>query len=137
MPKHHVFYLDTDSFIVDKTGLASIKAMLHDTLLGKLKIEHTSSWLEVNAPKDYAMLDIKRIKGISKRATQLTKDSFRQEQWVRLAGMLALGDVSSYLVRTVDKHLQRVIYSGEVQRSGWVKPFTLTALLLFLNLFLF
>ena len=125
IPKHHIFYMDTDSFIVDETGLKGIEHLLDDTVLGKLKIEHESPWLTINAPKDYAMLDIQRIKGISKHAEQLAPNRYRQEQWVRLAGMLALGDVSSYLVRTVDKEQRRLIYSGDVLRSGWVRPFTL------------
>jgi hypothetical protein len=125
LPRHHVFYMDTDSFIVDQTGLSKIEALLDDTVLGKLKIEHESPWLTINAPKDYAMLEATKTKGISKNAEQLSANRYRQEQWVRLAGMLALGDVSSYLVRTVDKEQRRIIYSGEVLRSGWVRPFTL------------
>jgi len=125
LPKHHVFYMDTDSFIVDQTGLSKIEALLDDTVLGKLKIEHESPWLTINAPKDYAMLEVTKTKGISKSAIQLSANRYRQEQWVRLAGMLALGDVSSYLVRTVDKEQRRIIHSGEVLRSGWVKPFML------------
>ncbi len=125
IPKGHVFYLDTDSFIVDETGLSEISGLLHPTELGKLKVEHTSPWVVINAPKDYAMYRRVRLKGISPAAIRLSPARFRQEQLVRLAGMLKAGDVSAYLTRTVEKEQRRMIHSGIVAPDGWVRPFLL------------
>ena len=128
IPKRHVFYMDTDSFIVDAVGLKAISHLLDKRVLGRLKIEQESPWLIVNAPKDYAMLDRVRIKGISAQARKLAPGLYRQDQWVRLAGMLALGDVSSYVTRKVEKRLRRKIYSGSLAPDGWIAPFRLERL---------
>ena len=124
----HVFYMDTDSFIVDAQGLREVEHLLDPKSLGMLKVEQESPWLLINAPKDYAMLDRIRIKGISAQALKLAPGLYRQDQWVRLAGMLALGDVSTYVTRKVEKRLKHQIYSGSVNAQGWIAPHVLSRL---------
>lgn len=126
--KGHVFYMDTDSLIVDAVGLRDLEPLIDDSALGKIKIELESAWAVINAPKDYAMHDRVRIKGVSAKARKLGKDLYSQDQWVRLAGMLARGDVGSYVTRKVEKRLLRRVYSGSLRSNGWIDPFRLDRL---------
>ncbi len=125
VPPEHVFYVDTDSLIVDQVGLESLKPLLSATELGLMKVELTSPWLIVNAPKDYAMLDRRRLKGVSLSAKEIEPGVFAQDQWVRLSGMLRAGDMNGFTVKQVVKRQRRVIHSGLVLPSGWVQPFVL------------
>lgn len=123
VPDGHYYYTDTDSLIVDQVGLDALSSHLSDTQLGKLKIEVQSPWLEVNAPKDYALEGHVRTKGVSPHATQLSKNVYRQLQWRRISGMIRAGNLDGYQASYVEKHLQRVIRSGLVLPSGRIEPF--------------
>lgn len=125
VPPEHVFYVDTDSLIVDEIGKQSLAQLLSLTELGLMKVELESPWLVVNAPKDYAMLDRRRLKGVSLTAKEIEPGVFAQDQWVRLSGMLRAGDMNGFTVRPVIKHYQRQIHSGLVGPGGWVQPFVL------------
>lgn len=121
----HVFYTDTDSLIVDKTGYKELESLINPNILGLLKVELQSDWLEVNAPKDYQMEGRRKTKGISPKAIEISPGVFEQEQWSRLDGLIQSGDVSEYKMRKVIKHQKREIFSGIVQPNGWVVPFHL------------
>lgn len=123
VPVRHVFYVDTDSLIVDEIGKGALEPLMHPTLPGKLKVEHASPWIEINAPKDYAMDDRRRMKGIRDDAVELDAGIFEQDQWVRLNGMLRTGDLDGFTVRHITKRLKRLIHSGVVTEEGWVAPF--------------
>jgi len=125
VPPEHVYYVDTDSLIVDEVGKQSLAMSMSDTELGLLKVELVSPWLVVNAPKDYALLDHRRLKGVSASAEEIRPSVYKQAQWVRLPGMLRAGDMDGFTIRPVVKHVQRVIHSGQVLPSGWVRPFVL------------
>lgn len=125
VPKGHVYYMDTDSLIVDDIGIQAIQHMLSDTELGALKIESSSKTLVINSPKDYSMDDRVRIKGIKSNAVQLSTNVYRQTNWDRIPGMVARGDLTTYTTSEVEKTLYRVIKSGEVLSDGWIAPFVL------------
>lgn len=121
----NVFYCDTDSLIVNQLGYYNLENHLDDSQLGKLKIELSSDWLVVNAPKDYAMQGRSKVKGIRDNAIKLNDSTFEQEQWTKLAGLIRDGFENGYTSKTIEKHQNRIIYSGVVTQSGRVLPFTL------------
>lgn len=123
VPKHHVFYMDTDSLIVDSIGLEALKGVLDEKRLGALKIESSSSNLIIHAPKDYVMGERIRIKGVKASAEQVGENVYRQQQWDRIPGMIRKGDLTTYTTHPVEKTLYRVIKSGETSENGWVTPF--------------
>lgn len=125
VPRGHVFYMDTDSLIVDEIGLQALKGKLSDTELGSLKIESSSDKLVINSPKDYVMGDRIRIKGIKGNAEKLSPNVYRQSAWDRIPGMIRRGDLTTYTTHLVEKHLYREIKSGELLPTGWVDPFVL------------
>lgn len=126
VPKGHLFYTDTDCVIVDKTGYKAVQHLIDDNKLGAIKIEVQSSWLTINAPKDYRMRTRDKIKGIKKNARKINRNTYEQEQFIRLGGLIRSGDVSRYTTKKITKTLKRIIYSGIVSPSGFVDPFELT-----------
>ncbi len=125
VPDKHVFYLDTDSLVVDETGYQALKHLVDPDTLGLLKVEHSSPWLEINSPKDYRMQDRTRLKGISPAAVQLDQDTYSQTQWMRLAGMVRAGSLDGYRTRQIIKRQRRLVHSGYRLADGWVSPFVL------------
>lgn len=123
--RENVYYCDTDSLIVNQAGYYNLEHLIEPDTLGKLKIELQSPWLIVNAPKDYAMEGRSKIKGIRANAIQLNDNTYLQEQWVKLAGLIRQGFKEGYTSKEIEKQQQRIIYSGVVTDSGRVEPFQL------------
>jgi hypothetical protein len=123
VPTGHLFYMDTDSLIVDDLGLAALRLYMHETALGALKVQQSSARLAIYAPKDYVMDGEVRRKGVRPSAVEIAPNTFVQEQWMGLPGLMRAGRVDEVVVRQVTKHLARQVKSGEVAPSGWVVPF--------------
>ena len=121
----NVFYCDTDSLIINRMGYYNLESEIQPDVLGKLKIETQSNWLRVNAPKDYEMSERKKIKGIRNNAIPLDDNTFIQEQWVKLAGLINQGFELGYTSKEITKHQQRIIHSGTVTMTGKIEPFVL------------
>lgn len=121
----HVYYMDTDSLIVDQIGYDRLRQYVKPDVLGYLKVERSSPWLTVNAPKDYQMEGRAKIKGISKDAVRVGVNTYSQTHWLKLPGLMQEGIDHGYMTKTVEKTLKRIIYSGLVSQSGWITPFVL------------
>ena len=66
-----------------------------------------------------------RIKGIRENAVAVDENTYKQDQWVGLNGMILTGDMDGFTVQHITKRLQRRIYSGVVTPEGWIEPFLL------------
>ncbi len=124
--KKHLFYMDTDCLVVDQIGYNKLAQFIDNDRLGALKVELTSTWLTINAPKDYAMQGRKRIKGVKENAVEIEPGVYEQTQFIRLSGLIQSGDIGRFTTKTIIKHLKREIYSGQVTKSGFVVPFVLS-----------
>ena len=122
---YHVFYMDTDSLVVDETGFKQLQNKIAPGVLGALKIEQTSPWLKINAPKDYSMQGRFKLKGVSPTAERLSEGVYKQTHWLKLAGLIREGLTEGYITKEIVKHQLRIIHSGVVLPSGWVQPFHL------------
>lgn len=118
----HYFYCDTDSLIIDKTGLARLRKNISQAGLGGLKIECSSDRLEIRGLKDYTISDKTVTKGIRKSAVKISDGVYQQELWPGFRGLLRSGDTETYAVKQVTKHLSREYKKGEVQSDGSVIP---------------
>jgi len=121
--RKNVFYCDTDSLVVNQKGYDNLSSLLHGTKLGYLKVEKRGENLRVFAPKDYAISDRIRQKGIRKNAIQIGKNQYRQDQFLGLAGAKRRGDIDLVTIKQVSKTLKREIKTGVVGEDGWVSPF--------------
>lgn len=123
IPKGHCYYVDNDSLIVDDLGLEYVRDLLDDHEPGKIKIELSSPWLTINAPKDYAMEGRSRLKGIRPDARLIKPDQYFQHRWKRIPGLISDGDLDQYYIEPSIKTLARRIRSGFLLPDGWVAPF--------------
>lgn len=119
------FYCDTDSLIVNATGLRRLRSMMLDTELGKLKIVETMKRMAIYGLKDYETGTKVVTKGIRRNAEKLSEGVYRQDKWPSIQGMLRKGDSSVYRVQKTLKHLSRSYEKGTVLPDGTVKPFVL------------
>jgi hypothetical protein len=120
--KGNYLYCDTDSLIVNRTGLANLSERISQTVLGGLKIVEGGNDLTINGLKDYKFAGKIVIKGIRKNAIQVTDTTYSQEQWPSFTGVLRSGRADTYTVKTIIKHLNRKYLKGTVTASGQVVP---------------
>lgn len=119
------FYCDTDSLIVNHTGIKNLQNHLDDKRLGGLKVEEIATRLSIRGLKDYST-DIKTvIKGIRKNAVEIKAGVYEQEQWPSFRGLLREGDTETYIVKKVTKMLCREYTKGTVTGDGLVVPLVL------------
>lgn len=124
--KGNYFYCDTDSLIVNSKGLKRLKAEMSETELGKLKVVEVSNKLIVHGLKDYETDSKTVTKGIRRNAEKLSDDSFAQDKWPSIQGMLRSGCTDMYIVERQVKHLARTYEKGTVLPDGSVVPLLLS-----------
>lgn len=117
------FYCDTDSLIVNETGLLNLHTKIDKTMLGGMKVENTTNALQIRGLKDYTFGNKNVIKGIRKNASRLRSGVYQQEQWASFKGLLRSGEPNTYTVKTITKHLNREYTKGIVSPNGTVSPF--------------
>ena len=127
------FYCDTDSLIVNDEGMDNLTPVIDDTKLGFMKHEETTHKFIIHGLKDYEKDSKTVIKGIRKNAVKIGDGVYQQEQWSSFKGLLHSGDINTYKVKTVTKHLSREYTKGIVTDNGVVKPFVLTKELCYVN----
>jgi len=119
----NVWYSDTDSLITNEEGLQRISYLLDDERLGYLKVEGMADFLEVYAPKDYVFGGKTTRKGIPSNAERQPDGSYEVELWPSLSGMLAEGQVETYVNKHIQKRLHYNVDWGILQEDGRVIPF--------------
>lgn len=120
--RYHYYYCDTDSLIIDGTGLARLQKLISQAGLGGLKIEETCSHVLIRGLKDYTTAKKTVTKGIRKNAVKIADGVYQQELWPGFRGLLRSGDAETYTVKTVTKHLTREYKKGTVMPDGSVVP---------------
>ena len=121
----NLYYCDTDSLMVNETGLENLRPHIDKSELGMLKVEWESENVIIHGLKDYVIDGTAKIKGIRKDATILEDGVFSQEQFRGLEGMIREGDLDRFLIRTVTKRLMRQYLKGQVAETGKVFPLQL------------
>ncbi len=127
------FYCDTDSLVVNDTGMDNLTPVLHETKLGLMKHEETTHKLIIHGLKDYEKDSKIVIKGIRKNAVKISEGVYKQEQWSSFKGLLHSGDINTYTVKNITKHLTRKYTKGIVTDSGVVEPISLAEENLYVN----
>ena len=120
------FYCDTDSLIVNSSGLKRLRSEMDDTKLGKLKTVESMPKMSIYGLKDYETGLKVVTKGIRRNAEKLQDGVYRQDKWPSIQGMLRKGKSDVYTVEKTIKHLARTYEKGIVNKDGTISPFTLT-----------
>lgn len=120
-------YCDTDGLLVTLQGFERLKYRIDGKRLGALKQVGEYSHVIINGPKDYVLDGKQTLKGVRPTAHQVNPNTFEQERWSSLKGLIREGRVDSPVTRTIVKRLSRLYTKGVVtQPGGHVQPFRLS-----------
>lgn len=119
------YYCDTDSLWTNREGYERLERELSETDLGKLKLEDVSDAVTLYGAKDYIVDGNARTKGIRKKARKINDNTFEQDKFTTLIGLLRKGDMTAPVVEKVTKRLKREYKKGVVHDSGLVTPLRL------------
>lgn len=123
--RDRVYYYDTDSLLVDGTGLYHLsQAQDHDGI-GSLRLERTVALATLHTPKDYELDGEHHTKGIRRSAQWIDPRTVLQERWLSVRSLLYRGDLSAPVVRRQKIHLARRYRKGVVLPGGRVRPYRL------------
>jgi hypothetical protein len=120
-----ILYCDTDSLKLRKSDIELVLAPIANDQLGSLKIESTVDRLQIFAPKSYQADRERVIKGVPKRACQMTPVSYSYLAFLKQNSHLRLRRDHGVLTHEVFKTLKNNYDKGIVTPSGRVMPFEL------------
>jgi hypothetical protein len=121
----HVWYVDTDSLIVDSIGYARLSKLIDSHRLGALKLELVVDTGTIYTAKDYQLNERVVRKGVRGTAVELAEGVFQQPRFVGWAGMIRRGELDRQIVIEEIKTLSRAYRKGVVGRHGIVAPLIL------------
>ena len=123
--REHVVYCDTDSLVVDDTGVSRLQAVIDAHRLGALKVEGVSDYLVIYGLKDYEYGEETHIKGVPKSAKELEPGTWSYAQFQGGLTWLNNGMLPEVSVKTVVKHRSGLYTKGTVLEDGTIEPLTL------------
>lgn len=121
----NVYYMDTDSLLVNQAGSDRLQGEVNVDALGALKLEHIYQGVTLYGPKDYVMDHRCKIKGVRPAALWTGPNDIEQDRFSSLKGLLQRGDMTAPVVARIRKHLKREYRKGTVAADGSVSPFAL------------
>ena len=124
--KENVYYMDTDSIILDQSKLKKIKHLINDNEIGKLKIESKISNAEFRTLKDYTIDGKEVIKGISKSAKKINSKRYKVTNFKRISQIFIHSEKMYMEIFSSHKILTHKYEKGIIQKNGRVLPFTFT-----------
>jgi hypothetical protein len=120
--RENVYYCDTDSLFVNAIGRERLQAFINPLELGGLRQEWVTDELVINGIKDYSIGKLRKIKGITHQAQEVSPGVYRQDEVRGFAGMIRAGDIGRRLITDVEKVLRRDYAKGVVDQAGRVHP---------------
>ena len=118
----HIFYMDTDSLLVDEQGRKNLTKEIDNLLLGKLKVEAIYHDIEIHGPKDYRFDKKVKIKGIRKDAVKISENEYKQMQFLKTRSLIRKNMLKGAVVHYQIKKLKRQYLKGIITDSGRVIP---------------
>ena len=119
------FYCDTDSIILNQSGLKNLIPFINPDQLGMLKIESSARRVDLRGAKNYTFGRDTRIKGIPRKAIKNKDGSFTYPVFPGMISELRQGLKEDYRIETQTKILSGVYDKGVVTKSGRVIPINL------------
>lgn len=120
----NVYYCDTDSLILNKTGYDNLRSFMDETNLGMLKLERMSNYLSIWTSKDYEIGEVKHHKGISLKAEQLTRNKWKALQFGGIYPWMNAGTNIAPSAKYIIKERKETYNKGIIQPDGRVIPYT-------------
>jgi hypothetical protein len=118
-----VYYTDTDSLYVTKTGYDRLQPWIDDNELGKLKLEKKSAYWHFFGCKDYIFKGKRVLKGIPKKSKRVGFRTFEYDLFPGIKTELRAGFLSDYTIVKTRKTLARKYDKGIIAPNGRVSPY--------------
>ena len=120
--RSNVYYMDTDSLLVNQAGHDRLQSMIDPSELGKLKLEGTAEDVTINAKKDLQFGNLRTLKGIRKDAVPVADNIYDQWHFTTMRYAFMSHNLEGVTLHRVRKELKRNVTAGTVTKSGKVKP---------------
>ena len=118
----NVFYIDTDSLMVNKQGYTNLLPYIQSDVLGMLKLEATTDILYISGAKDYAFDGYPKTKGIPRNAIETSEGVYAYWQWEGLKTWIKRGgDTEPFIWSTTKRRIIKYA-KGVVSDNGYVTP---------------
>jgi hypothetical protein len=121
----NVFYIDTDSLIVNLEGYHRLKSLIHPSNLGSIKLESQASQFSIFGAKDYIFGEEVKHKGLPKAARPLNDTTWEYEQFRGAKSWISQGLPEGVEIYTRIKERKSLYDKGIITSSGEVLPLRL------------
>lgn len=121
----NVYYCDTDSVIVNRSGYNNLKDYLDTEELGYLKVEEEATSAIFEAPKDYTFGTTTKIKGVKKNATKIDYNHYIQDRFGSWHVMIVNNEEGYVDVLPTHKHITHLNTKRRVLGNGYTLPIRL------------
>jgi hypothetical protein len=118
----NIWYCDTDSLFVNQVGFERLQDEINPNEIGKLKVEKTTTHLEIRAPKSYTFGEEKRLKGVKKDAVRVADNVYEQWQFQGLNGAQRKRTLDHQLLIKQRKVMSNAVKKGDLQGDGKILP---------------
>lgn len=118
----NVLYCDTDSIKLRMKHINPLMDLIDSDKLGALKIEDKSETLILEGAKNYRTEHKRKIKGIPRKAKEISPGVFTFESFVRQVSHLRSGQITGAQMKTITRTLKHTYSKGTVLPSGKVIP---------------
>ena len=119
-------YCDTDSLIVNDTGLGNLQPYINQTTLGMLKYEGTACDVEIRGPKDYTFGGKTKLKGIRANAVKIDDLTYCQDRFDSFISSLRAGKSEGIKITRTTKKLTRKYTKAIIHPDGSLSPLILS-----------
>ena len=120
--RENVYYIDTDSLLVNGDGLEKLKPSIKQGELGALHLDRIAEKVIIYGLKDYAIEGRRTVKGVKMNAIRTGEHSWVEQKWERFHSALHHGRLEDYRIRLSPKVLKLPYEKGVVLPSGVVVP---------------
>jgi len=124
---NNVYYMDTDSYIVNQSGYDNLTPHIDPSKLGYLAVEDTANNVRINGNKDYVFGDVVKHKGLPKTAIQLSDNLWEYTQFQGFITWMNNGAKPGMIAAKRTKRRLQTYNKGIVNmENGTVSPLILT-----------
>jgi len=123
--RERVLYCDTDSIKIRKSDLRHVFHPRHPDRLGALKAEGETKELKILGPKSYITDQGVKLKGVPKRAVEMSPNLYGYLSFPRQATHLRERHISGFYAQYAWRYVSQYYDKGTVSRDGSVSPFRL------------
>lgn len=122
----NVYYCDTDSIFTNCCGYENLYNYIHETKLGKLKLEDFGE-VEIYGLKNYKFNGELKLKGIKRDAEMISENTYLQKQFLTKALRYTKGiSDGTVMINQVIKRVSNKYNKGYVDKNnGRIYPFKL------------